>query len=789
MQRSLSIIALCLLLAGCRAIAGYAPAEQRDLGPTPSDASDAASDSSGEGPNPVNDSKPADLRTTCPPWSSGPCPEPRQLALGVEFSCLLTAVGQVYCWGDNSGGQLGRVGPDEPTPQLVVGVTLRPGTRGGAKRTFAAGAAHVCGIDPNGQLLCWGYNEQGQVAAGTTSPTVLGPTTLAPLPNSQRAISVAAGYRHSCALTNAGRVYCWGEEVLGQLGSPGATGRVEVSLPTGTTATALSCGLNHCCAALDTNEVACWGQNAQLQLNKGTPGTTSAMPVASQPVSAPLRQLACGGDFCCALGGPGNGELACWGDNSVAQLGTGASGAPRLATPATAIALSEPVTSLRLGGAHACVRHTSGRATCWGYGAYGQTLAAVTQPSGEGSALPGSDYLELALGLYHSCAIHTGGVVDCWGKNRAGQLGDGSMDRRAAPAPTQRPTAIQGKPKQLVAGGYHSCLITSDDKLACWGYNQLTQSAATPSWTVPSPTIFVVSNTAVTADLLALGGVHGCYRDKNKAKLGLFCFGGSRSGQTGAVSDLTPPQLVELPDAVGVAAGKKHSCALDSAKVAVCWGENVRGQLGTPKPTGSTTPVSVPGLTNGNKQIVARNYASCVITAAATLRCWGDVEAPQVGVPLGPTPLVSPLADQKVSAVTLGGRHACALLKSADSVKCWGDATDGRLGAAAGSAVTGIGKPTAISAGLGFTCARNDKGEVYCWGANVHYELASEAVRASAMPLRVPLPQSATAIAAGWNHACAQLDDGTVHCWGDTAFGALGDGTPPNRTPRIILMP
>jgi alpha-tubulin suppressor-like RCC1 family protein len=136
------------------------------------------------------------------------------LAAGVNHACGLTPNGTAYCWGNNSGGQLGTgatsLAPN-PSPLPVAG--------GLTFAQLAAGGAHTCGLTANGALYCWGFNLNGPLGDGTEADH----PTPQPVANGLTFAGVTAGGGHTCAWTPAGAGYCWGLNIQGQVGDGTST--------------------------------------------------------------------------------------------------------------------------------------------------------------------------------------------------------------------------------------------------------------------------------------------------------------------------------------------------------------------------------------------------------------------------------------------------------------------------------------------------------------------------------------------------------------------------------------
>src|SRR4029453_9734090 len=104
----------------------------------------------------------------------------------------------------------------QPTAEAVPR-TLEGGTADW--RQVSAGASHSCGIRTSGRLYCWGNDTEGQLGDGGGNIHRLVPKEVSG--GGTDWASVSAGGAQTCALRTSGRLYCWGDDAFGELGDGG----------------------------------------------------------------------------------------------------------------------------------------------------------------------------------------------------------------------------------------------------------------------------------------------------------------------------------------------------------------------------------------------------------------------------------------------------------------------------------------------------------------------------------------------------------------------------------------
>lgn len=400
-----------------------------------------------------------------------------------EHSLAFNGAGtKLYGWGANGYGQLG-VGSrmDNNNPEAVI---IPARITGYSK--VSIGGAHGVAIDSNGNVYAWGHNTSGQLGDNTlttrtTPDEVLGINGSSPLTG---ITEVAAGVRHTLALTTEGTVLAWGNNARGQLGN-GATEKSKIPVQvmdsegrfplSGITAIAAGGDFS---LALDTNNtVWAWGSNSYGQLGNGGTPSSSLRPVqvkirdenqetkvVTYAVTLDnITKIAAGGSHALAIDGDGN--IWAWGYNGLGQLGDG-----KKITKKGAVLLvltdkdKKPIvgtaTAISAGLDHTLtVLNNAGVATvyAWGYNKSGQlgngaaldSEIPVTAPTKvkikvgtELQDLPG--IVSVTAVGQHSMA-RTGdtngqSTLYTWGKNSRGQLGDGTRVSRSHAAQVVFPT-------------------------------------------------------------------------------------------------------------------------------------------------------------------------------------------------------------------------------------------------------------------------------------------------------------------------------------------------------------
>ena len=718
-------------------------------------------------------------------------PDIRMVSAGEdEHTCALSSQGTVSCWGMNNAGQLGNASSTNSLfPVQVVGVG-GTGFLSGIV-SISAGANSTCALSGSGNVYCWGANNGGQLGnnstTGSSTPVqvqgVGGSGFLSGVAFISVGPNAGTNTNNACAIVNpGGNVYCWGNNLVGQLGNGSTTPSLTpVQVVGGAEGTAflsnaitVAAGNEAVCAVVSpSGSIYCWGAAVDGQLGNGVNTGSFTTPVEVTGVGgsgflSSATSISMGYSSACALVSPG-GNVYCWGldfqgvnsDTPIEIPGVGGSG------------FLSGMTSVKTGGAGSCALSNSGNIYCWGLGTQGQlgnNSTGNSTPPVEVSGIAGSGVLSantsISEGLYGVCSTSSSGNVFCWGQNTYGELGNNTTTSTSTPLEVFNPSV-----SAISAGTGAACAVSGSGNVYCWGNNsngQLGNNSTTESH--------------IPVEVVGVGGV-------------------------GFLSKIA-----------SVSTNETTSCALSTSGNAYCWGSNVNGQLGNNSTTESHTPVEVVGVggsgfLSGILSLGTSSEATCALVSD-NVYCWGSNGFGGLGNGTN-TASLTPIVVQGVggsgtlfpiSAIAVGGYTNCAASISGH-VYCWGGGVGGTLGNGANAnsttpvEVVGVGGSGFLSGILSVSlnspntaCAFSSSGNIYCWGVNSYGSMGNGTTVNSNSPVEVVGVGGSgnltgiVSIATTVENTCGASSSGNVYCWGDNTFGALGDNsTTASNTPIEVL--
>jgi alpha-tubulin suppressor-like RCC1 family protein len=405
-----------------------------------------------------------------------------------------------------------------------------------------------------------------RVAAGALSDSISLTVT-----EGVRFATLVTGISHTCGLTSAGAVYCWGSNSSMNLGVETTTHSCTVPPSTKSYScsprpvrvggsiqfSAVSAGTSHNCGLTADGRAYCWGDNSWEQL--GTRGDLLFRSATPVPVSGGqvFRTLNAGGDFTCGLT-TGNAAY-CWGSHGWGELGTGDLELFTSYMP-VAVVGGHDFAQLASGDLNACGLTGSGQAYCWGVNDIGQVGNGSVAPPGAWPAEPtpslvagGLTFSWLGAGGAFTCGLTTAGAAFCWGGGSLGRLGTGSTANYSSPQPVAGGLIW----RSLSVGIAHVCGFTTAGAAACWGRNvegQLgvaptgehcpSSRATDPPLDCSTRPVLLPASTRRFKTIVPAGGYTCALDDLGYA----FCWGGNEvaqlgNGQVGGRSHVPSPVI------------------------------------------------------------------------------------------------------------------------------------------------------------------------------------------------------------------------------------------------------
>lgn len=399
------------------------------------------------------------------------------VASGDGFSCSLQADSRVACWGTNADGRLGINSVDASNrllPQHVKSTYTSGMSDFYGLKAVTTGAKHACALLPFGQVACWGDNDFGQIGDGNTGTDALYPKWVTtdgvstPLAN---VVALSAKNNHTCAVTSSGEVHCWGQNSNGQLGDGSTTDRdyaapvLKVTSKTGATVNttanltdvfSVSAGQSHTCAVTTARNALCWGSNAFRQVGDNdywsftesemSKVDTAESATGDRPYPVHVRNednslvgnivsVKAGYESSCLV--RGDGALKCWGLNDHGQTGAVSSATNPVVVPTIVQGVAgagqlDTAVGVSMGDGFACAHTEDMGVACFGDNSSNQfgDGTSVSNDVPQAVQSSGADLdavIALSVGINHSCALTSDGYVKCFGSNASGELGMNSL--------------------------------------------------------------------------------------------------------------------------------------------------------------------------------------------------------------------------------------------------------------------------------------------------------------------------------------------------------------------------
>ena len=357
-----------------------------------------------------------------------PIPEANVLAISPRHLCQVNSTGTV-CWGQGTVGQLGDgTAQSAEAPVTVAGAP--------AFTTIATGYTHTCALDAQGVAWCWGSNLGGELGTGTLADENCGglPCQTRPVrvSTTEHFIQLAAGNGFTCGLVASGAVLCWGYNDKGQLGTTvdvetcGGIRCSRTPIASGRSADIyrrITAGQSHLCALNATGEAWCWGYDGHT-VDGAHVHMFSPEPALNSD-TLELTSISSGGYHTCGL--RSNGEAWCWGLDAI-----GAGPDILEADHPVPVVGNHRFQAVRAGQISTCGLEKDGRIFCWGAnstGSVGVDPVGSTVLFDSPQEISGNlRFTSLSGGGGTFCGVTTSGSLACWGRGSEGQLLNGTQD-------------------------------------------------------------------------------------------------------------------------------------------------------------------------------------------------------------------------------------------------------------------------------------------------------------------------------------------------------------------------
>jgi alpha-tubulin suppressor-like RCC1 family protein len=313
-----------------------------------------------------------------------------EVVLGTFSGCARKNDATVWCWGTNQHLELGHSGGDalcnavacNSVPKQVMGVTAQK---------IGAGSFHYCALTMTGAVYCWGNNSEGELGRGGGAGANSAVASIVPA-LSGNVVSISSGLgQHSCAVKGDGTVWCWGYNLRGALGhtvgtNADALDASMVNYCNGTPKQVVNDVMNMPFTGIDAVTIAdrvscghkmgggwwCWGNQGHGALGTGGAFDASnhAAPIAISVVPGGVVKLATGAETPC--GTDTASKLFCWGRNDWGAIGDGTftgsacEGNTPCHTDAIAAVGLTGIELVDTGGSFAIAKKTDGTLWTWG---------------------------------------------------------------------------------------------------------------------------------------------------------------------------------------------------------------------------------------------------------------------------------------------------------------------------------------------------------------------------------------------------------------------------------------
>ncbi len=784
--------------------------------------------------------------------------------------CTIDSNGTVWCWGTNKTGGLGiGFASDEIYPPV------KPGLPADEKFVKVVSSSDVvsCAISENGELWCWGENSGWEVGAGTGGPFYYPVRIDHPL--HKKWVNVAPASNHTCAIDEDGKLWCWGKDKLGN----STVEDSSRPYPTQDNYSWVDIQANKSgvCGLTSDKELLCMGNQYDPDMNQNTGvlgfGETIEVSLIPRAISVPgggkgWKKFSLGRLVACAI--DESDKLYCWGFNLFYSVGNGNVFENYVQyTPAEIGDPDIDWTNVATGILSTCATTADDKVYCWGTGKIDEVTryinlgtllnydAPISAPTPLLSPVPATDWNIFRPGTEGGCSITTEGRLYCWGLNLLGgqpgsfpYYGSSSL---LPPTLLQHPYMKKWKDIEVTEDGTYALdndgdmwwagigyqridglglkyPVNSEYKFPLWGNLYPIKNTTGTRWEKSArPEVLETSNSISKVK----NYYHSCAIDTDGR---LFCWGNNNSGELGIgvsntrivsypvpVTDLKgfPKEetIQTIPGTrwIDVAVGNLpvdtdysgFTCAIDSNNDLWCWGANSDGitpyygflGFGFNGDATIPIPVKVEDPAVKWKAVEATFFRVCAISTANKLYCWGNLLSPDYPDEVTTLPtLLQDTSDLDFESISMSKFHTCGITTGGE-LYCWGFNIGYQLGTGKEKVLDDNGDlifypPTMVENPLGLkwiqvsvaegsTCAVDEANNLWCWGKTgdltevqdqiglSDYYFTSYLIPGYFLGKYVSLPyyidlngEKVKKVSVGFDRICALTTRDDIYCWG-----------------------
>ncbi|CAN8239114.1 unnamed protein product [Cochlearia groenlandica] len=317
----------------------------------------------------------------------------QNIACGRCHAVLITKQGEIFSWGEGTGGKLGHgLEKDAHQPKFISSV------RGIGFKSLACGDFHTCAVTQSGDLYSWGDGTHNADLLGHGSESSCWvPKIVAGVLQGMHVSNVACGPWHTAVVASSGQLFTFGD---GSFGALGHGDRISSSVP---------------------RQVESLSELRVLKVACGVWHTAAVVEVSNEASDA---------EICSS-----SGQLFTWGDGEKGQLGHGDDDAKLL--PECVVSLTnENICQVACGHCLTVCLTSKGHVYTMGntvYGQLGNPTAKGLFPARVEGDIVETSVEEIACGSYHVAVLTSKSEIYTWGKGLNGQLGHGTVENKMEP--------------------------------------------------------------------------------------------------------------------------------------------------------------------------------------------------------------------------------------------------------------------------------------------------------------------------------------------------------------------